>query len=117
MDRLPELIAAYPRLFTSQDFAELQSELPAGWYELMAQLCGRISEELAAGERFSLLQVKEKLGRLRIRYRGPERFVRLVDEACEASRQHCATCGLPINEPAAETVLPVCPQHASQEKA
>lgn len=35
MDRLPELIAAYPRLFTSQEFAELQSELPAGWYGLI----------------------------------------------------------------------------------
>jgi len=113
MDRLPELIAAYPWLFASQEFSELQSELPAGWYGLMAQLCRRISEEFAAEERFSILQVKEKLGRLRIRYHGPERFFRLVDEICEASRQHCVTCGLTIDEPAAETALPVCPRHAS----
>lgn len=116
MDRLPELMAAYPRLFTSQEFARLHSELPAGWYGVMDQLCRRIAEGLAAEERFSILQVKKKLGRLRIRYRGPERFFRLVDETCVESRKRCAICGVPIAKPAVETALPVCPRHALQDK-
>lgn len=116
MDRLPELVAEYPWLFTSQEFAGLHSELPAGWHGLMDQLCRRISEELAAKERFSILQVKGKLGRLGIRYRGPERFLRLVDETCAASRQHCAVCSAPIPKPALEKVLPVCPWHALQDE-
>jgi hypothetical protein len=111
-DRLPELVAAYPNLFASEEFAEVHSDLPAGWYALMAQLCQRISEELAEEERFSILQIKEKLGHLRIRYRGPERLFALVDAAAQASRQHCAVCGRPIVEPARETALPLCQTHA-----
>jgi hypothetical protein len=89
-DRLPELVATYPSLFAAQEFAELHSALPTDWYALMAQLCRQISEELAEEERFSILQVKERLGHLRIRYRGPERLFALVDATIQTSRQHCA---------------------------
>jgi hypothetical protein len=111
-DRLPELVAAYPRLFTSQEFTEVYSGLPIGWYPLMATLCQRILEELAEEERFSILQIKEKLGHLRIRYRGPERLFSLVDAAAQACRRHCALCACPIVEPASETALPLCQAHA-----
>lgn len=115
MDRLPELVAAYPRLFAASEFMALHSTLPAGWYGLMDQLCQRVTEGLAAEERFSVLQVQEKLGCLRIRYRGPERLFRLVDETCAASCRHCAACGAAIAKSAVKTALPLCLRHASPE--
>ena len=99
-----ELVARFPRLFRGNEPCT-HSLLPVGWTQLVFELFQDIDRLLndAQATSFETLQVKEKLGRLRVRvrYRGtldeegdPETRLRaLVDTASDRSEAVCQICG------------------------
>ncbi len=66
-DALPRLVAAHPALFRGKIPGQM---LPAGWYELVHQLCSDIEAILgdAAAGLFAVHQVKPKFASLRFYY-------------------------------------------------
>ena len=101
---MTKLIAGFPRLFRGNEPCG-HSSLPGGWDQLVFELFHDIDRLLsdAQASSFETLQVKEKLGRLRvhIRYRGaldeegdPEsRLIKLIDTASYQSESVCQICG------------------------
>ena len=99
-----ELVARFPRLFRGNE-PTVHSFLPLGWTQLVSELFQDIDRLLTDVQvaSFEVLQVKEKLGRLRVhvRYRGvvdeegyPERRLRaLVAESSDQSEAVCRICG------------------------
>ena len=99
-----ELVARFPRLFRGNE-PSAPSFLPLGWAQLVCELFQDIDQLLndAQATSFEVLQVKEKLGRLRVRVRysgtldaegDPETRLRaLVAEASDQSDAVCRICG------------------------
>lgn len=70
-----------------------------GWFDLIDSLCAAITAQVAGGISPPVVarQVKEKLGRLRFRFRGGnEETWRLVGDAEDMSEGICETCGQPV---------------------
>ena len=101
---LTELVVRFPRLFRGKE-PSAPSFLPLGWTQLVWELFQDVDRLLNAAQAtsFEVLQVKEKLGRLRVRVRysgtldaegDPETRLRaLVAEASDQSEAVCRICG------------------------
>ena len=114
--RLSQLIDAHPLLFRGRPPA-VPGHLPAGWFELVDQLCSDLVSVLGPSgcADFEVLQIKEKFGGLRFYYRltppelpslteptsgSDEHFETaarqardLIKTACAASETRCEMCG------------------------
>lgn len=96
------LCERYPDLFGDRHATPYESsmcwgfECDDGWFTLINDLCAAISSHVRAGTSTPVVarQVKEKLGRLRFRFRGGDdeirRLVRLAEDLSETT---CETCG------------------------
>ncbi|UIK06595.1 hypothetical protein [Neorhizobium galegae] len=99
MIRISEIAARYPRLFLSH--LPFGVECGDGWADIIYAFFATVEEVVAAeGGTFHLLQIKEKLGALRIYFRTteiPNRGVAAIDRAyglAEARSFHiCEHCG------------------------
>lgn len=97
---LDRLMAAHRKLFRGKR-PVCWSDFPEGWYDLIQEVCCGIEcmlsdEELA---RFEVLQIKQKLGGLRIYFRfdrdsPKDQAIReMLGQAWEASCVTCEVCG------------------------
>jgi hypothetical protein len=107
---LQRLVAAHPLLFRGR-LPAVASYVPAGWYQLVDELCGSIEAELGPQgcKQLEVRQVKEKLAGLRFYVRerslaevnslpsedALERVRALIRAACEQSELTCQRCGAP----------------------
>lgn len=105
---LAALIVRYPRLFGT-GVRHPGSWVKPGWADIANTLFQRIDERLSRepAVRFEMIQVKEKLGRLRVSFaletsdpggasslaRLREDLDRYVEEARDLSKRTCARCG------------------------
>jgi len=68
----------------------------AGWYQLIYDLFYDIDQHLRTKDKhgFSVIQVKEKFGELRVYSTGyDDKILNLITEACDKSSQICDICG------------------------
>jgi len=105
---IPALIQRFPRLFHGRA-PQCWSAIPPGWLALVSDLCAAIDGMLddAQAERFEVVQIKEKLARLRFYFRlsadgaappsleliRKEQVRMLVDDAAGRSTRTCFICG------------------------
>ncbi len=145
MDKLKDLIPEHTRLFRGSP-PTVFSHVPAGWYDLVDQLCTDI--EAAVGpepERLQVKQIKEKFGALRFYFsldgyedafidihgnggirtlvrqaNGPrvmEQIRALVSAASERSTTTCQECGAPgVRAPRGGWVTTLCERHATEQQ-
>lgn len=104
------LIEDHPLIFQGRP-PRLPSSLPPGWLQLTSELLSTLSERLSPAELqlVEVLQIKEKLGTLRIRLdlsklgRGQQESVRLMISHTEKQAlATCQTCGSSMEADAAE---------------
>ena len=75
-----------------------------GWYDILWRLCADLEPlvmelEKESGERFEVVQVKEKLGTLRFYVNHhTDAFDKLIEEGQEESSRTCEVCGQPGKE-------------------
>lgn len=112
-DVLERLIGLHPALFRATPLP-CPSRLPVGWFALLDSLCCQIELllDLDGASRFRPLQIKEKLGLLRIYFAyvevsksspegeaqavvSREQISALIDRAVERSELTCCECGAP----------------------
>lgn len=98
------LCERYPDLFCNRHASPFESGMHYGftcgdgWFDLIERLCAAISAKVRDGSSPPVVarQVKEKLGRLRFRFRGGDDEIRrLVLIAEELSETTCEICGEP----------------------
>lgn len=96
------LCKRYPDLFCDRHASPFESGMHYGftcgdgWFELIDSLCAAIYAHVKAGTSPPVVarQVKEKLGRLRFRFRGGnDEIRRLVQFAEDLSETTCEACG------------------------
>jgi len=111
LDQLDKLIQDYPVVFRHMDTSVISS-VPAGWYSIVDDLCSNLTplleEALQANPEssdeplFSLLQIKEKFGGLRIYFmmntKNDDLYMKvqkMIDIAEDASYETCQITGKP----------------------
>lgn len=104
------LIEAHSLIFKKRP-PLLHSSLPSGWFQITSQLMSTLSEILSPAELrlIQALQIKEKLGTLRIRLdlskldRDRQELARLIISCTEKQALSiCQTCGAALDAEAAE---------------
>jgi hypothetical protein len=110
-DQIDKLIQDYPVVFRNMDTSVISS-VPAGWYSIVDDLCTNLTplleEALQANPEspdeplFSLLQIKEKFGGLRIYFmmntKNDDLYIKvqkMIDIAEDASYETCQITGKP----------------------
>jgi len=82
-----------------------------GWFQIIDCLCGEISHYTANPKvpPVSAVQVKEKFGTLRFRYRGGDAFVEGLVRMAEGVSEHvCELCGAPGGRTAEGSISTFC---------
>jgi hypothetical protein len=86
--------------FETKALARWGIEIKAGWRSLVERLLVRLEAEIAAQpaeqrDRFRILQIKEKFGRLTVHMGSTPAMQVALDEAAEESIVTCEVCGEP----------------------
>lgn len=95
-------------------------ELPVGWHDLCLSLDHDLAELCQAGilENFEVLQLKEKLGELRLYFeaeKGYKEAGRLIDDYAHVSGRTCCECGaFPAEWMTEGWIMPYCKTCASK---
>jgi len=97
---LDRLIAAHSKLFRGER-PVCWSEFPEGWFDLIHGVCCGIERMLSDEElaRFEVLQIKQKLGSLRLYFRfdrdspKAQAIREMLGQAAEMSCVTCEVCG------------------------
>ena len=94
-DRLEKLLyEKYPKIFPTP--LRWGFECRDGWYELIDELCRRITEYLEKHPTVSsvvVIQVKQKFATLRVHVTGGNKITdQLIDDACRISSNVCEEC-------------------------
>ncbi len=93
-----------------------------GWFRLVWRLCERLEPlvrefERQTGERFEVLEVKEKLGSLRFypNHR-PDAILNCIEAAQEESLRTCEVCGKQGQPRSGGWIQTLCDEHAEHEE-
>ena len=90
--------------------------LPAGWEQIVWDLCEKI--EPLADDEFRVTNVKEKFGGLRFYVSGgPDEVYKLIDEAEGLSFETCQSCGLPGTRGGSGWIVTLCKLCGKEEEA
>jgi hypothetical protein len=91
-----------------------------GWFDILWRLCEELEPlvteiERAGGPKFEVLQVKEKLGGLRIYVnRHSDAIERCLGIAADESFRTCEVCGQPGKPREESWIKTLCDEHASE---
>ena len=95
-----KLFEEYPDLFKRERLAH-DFDCQDGWFDLLDELAGRIrqySEPCSESEKIEIIQIKQKMGALRIHSRGGNEVIRkLIKEAEDKSESICELDGEPAS--------------------
>jgi hypothetical protein len=94
-----------------------------GWFDILWRLCGDLEPlvaefEATGGQKFEVLQVKEKFGGLRfyVNCRRNEAISQRIDAAIQESFHTCEVCGQPGTLRENGLIKTVCDEHASGQE-
>ena len=109
-DLTQKLLDKYPKLFSNQQFWGF--ECGDGWYDILDNLCGAITQYTHDPDEVYVDQIKEKFGRLRF-YLSREDDVMhgMVTLAEYMSGHTCETCGKRGKTRGGSWMVTLCDEH------
>ena len=109
-DLTQKLLDKYPKLFSNQQFWGF--ECGDGWYDILDNLCGAISEYTYDGDEIYVDQIKEKFGRLRFYLSKEDDVIHGMVTLAEYMSGHtCETCGKRGKTRGGSWMVTLCDEH------
>ena len=109
-DLTQKLLDKYPKLFSNQQFWGF--ECGDGWYDILDNLCGAITQYTHDPDEVYVDQIKEKFGKLRF-YLSREDYVMhgMITLAEYMSGHTCELCGAPGKTRDVSWFVTLCDEH------
>ena len=109
-DLTQKLLDKYPKLFSNQQFWGF--ECGDGWYDILDNLCGAISQYTYDGDEIYVDQIKEKFGRLRFYLSREDDVMHGMITLAEYMSGHtCELCGAPGKTRDVSWFVTLCDEH------
>ena len=109
-DLTQKLLDKYPKLFSNQHFWGF--ECGDGWYDILDNLCGAITEYTHDPDEVYVDQIKEKFGRLRFYLSREDDVMHGMITLAEYMSGHtCELCGAPGKTRDVSWFVTLCDEH------
>ena len=109
-DLTQKLLDKYPKLFSNQQFWGF--ECGDGWYDILDNLCGAITEYTHDPDEVYVDQIKEKFGRLRFYLSKEDDVIHGMVTLAEYMSGHtCEMCGAPGKTRDVSWFVTLCDEH------
>ena len=112
-DLTQKLLDKYPKLFSNQQFWGF--ECGDGWYDILDNLCGAISQYTYDADEVYVDQIKEKFGRLRFYLSKEDDVIHGMVTLAEYMSGHtCEMCGAPGKTRDVSWLVTLCDKHNNE---